>query len=242
MSFYSELCKVYDIVFPKDEEVVTFLQGQLNEQGNVLDLACGTGSYSIALGQKGHKVIGIDLNKDMIQLASEKNKNDNVTFHAIDMKDFKKINSEKYNLIFCIGNSLVHLSNTDEILDLLKNIYLKLKDNGKLIVQIINYDRILEKNIISLPTIDKRESGVKFIRNYKYSQSKNVIYFNTELVINNDNNAKIYTNSVPLLPIKSEEISNLIKIVGFNSINLYGNFDKEAYTKDSYALIIEATK
>lgn len=242
MSFYSELCKVYDIVFPKDEEVVTFLEGQLKKQGNVLDLACGTGNYSIALGEKGHKVIGIDLDEEMIKLANKKNKNSNVTFYAIDMKNFKEINNEKYNLIFCIGNSLVHLSNTNEILDLLKNAYLKLEDKGKLIIQIINYDRILEKDIAALPTIDRKDKDVKFIRDYSYSQSKDILYFNTELIISSSGKEEIYKNSVPLLPLKSQKIIDLVKTAGFSEIKSYGSFNKEAYNKDSYVLIVEATK
>ena len=43
----------------------------------VLDLACGTGSLSVLLAQRGHRVIGADLSEDML---AEELYNDNASF------------------------------------------------------------------------------------------------------------------------------------------------------------------
>lgn len=240
MKFYEELSRVYDIVFPENENTVKFLSEDLKENSKIMDLACGTGTYTVALGNFGHEIIGVDLDKKMIEIANTKIKNSNVKFIEGDIRD--NLKTEKYDRIFCIGNSLVHLKTTEEIKNLIDNMYESLENKGSMIVQIINYDRILKYNIKSLPTIDRKDKGVKFIRKYNYSKEENLIYFQTELLISKGEVLEKYENSVPLLPIKSEEIINIIKEVGFSKIDVYGNFLMEQFTEDSYALVIKAFK
>lgn len=240
MKFYEELSNVYDIVFPENENTVEFLSKDLMEDSKIMDLACGTGTYSIALGKQGHEVTGIDLDKKMIEIANTKIKNFNVKFIEGDIRNSLK--GEKYDRIFCIGNSLVHIKTGEEIRTLISNMYDSLENNGSIIIQIINYDRILRYNIKSLPTIDRKDKGIKFIREYKYSKGETLIDFQTELLILKDGVLEKYENSVPLLPIKSKEIIDIIKKVGFSKIDLYGSFLMEKFTQDSYALVIKAFK
>lgn len=240
MNFYEELSRVYDIVFPENENIVKFLSEDLRGNSKIMDLACGTGTYTIALGKLGHEVTGVDLDKKMIEIANTKIKNLNVKFIEGDIRDNLKV--EKYDRIFCVGNSLVHLKTREEIRTLIDNMYDSLENKGSIIIQIINYDRILKNNIKSLPTIDRKDKGVNFIREYKYSKEKNLIYFQTELLISKGEVVEKYENSVPLLPIKSEEIINIIKEVGFSKIDVYGSFLMEQFTEGSYALVIKAFK
>lgn len=240
MKFYEELSKVYDIVFPENKNTVEFLGKDLMENSKIMDLACGTGTYSIALGKQGHEVTGIDLDKKMIEIANTKIKNFNVKFIEGDIRNSLK--GEKYDRIFCVGNSLVHIKTGEEIRTLISNMYDSLENKGSIIIQIINYDRILRYNIKSLPTIDRKDKGIKFIREYKYSKEETLIDFQTELLILKDGVLEKYENSVPLLPIKSKEIIDIIKEVGFSKIDVYGSFLMEKFTQDSYALVIKAFK
>lgn len=240
MKFYEELSKVYDIVFPENKNTVEFLGKDLMENSKIMDLACGTGTYSIALGKQGHEVTGIDLDKKMIEIANTKIKNFNVKFIEGDIRNSLK--GEKYDRIFCVGNSLVHIKTGEEIRTLISNMYDSLENKGSIIIQIINYDRILRYNIKSLPTIDRKDKSIKFIREYKYSKEETLIDFQTELLILKDGVLEKYENSVPLLPIKSKEIIDIIKEVGFSKIDVYGSFLMEKFTQDSYALVIKAFK
>lgn len=240
MKFYEELSKVYDIVFPENENTVEFLGKDLMGNSKIMDLACGTGTYSIALGKQGHEVTGIDLDKKMIEIANTKIKNLNVKFIEGDIRNSLK--GKKYDRIFCIGNSLVHIKIGEEIRTLICNMYDSLENKGSIIIQIINYDRILRYNIKGLPTIDRKDKGIKFIRKYKYPKEETLIDFQTELLILKDGVLEKYENSVPLLPIKSKEIIDIIKEVGFSKIHVYGSFLMEKFTQDSYALVIKAFK
>lgn len=46
----------------------------------IIDLGCGNGNFSSVLAERGASVVGIDSNKDMIEEAKEKNKNDKTRF------------------------------------------------------------------------------------------------------------------------------------------------------------------
>lgn len=243
MNFYNQLSKYYDIIFLKDEDTVNFLCSGMEKNSKVLDLACGSGTYAIALAEKGFNVTGVDLDLEMINLASKKQNNAKIRFLVEDMRKVGKVFENKsFHRVFCIGNSLVHINDKEEIKNVIKDIFELLDYEGTMILQIINYDRILKYDIKSLPTIKRAKQGLEFVRNYRYKPNENLIYFETAILINNDKEQSRYENSVPLFPIQSEELVKIIKGVGFTKVDLYGDFNEEEFTDKSYALVIKASK
>jgi ubiquinone/menaquinone biosynthesis C-methylase UbiE len=242
MEFYSELSDFYDIVFPTDSGTVEFLSNSLKPDSKILDLACGTGDYSIALAKTGYNVRGIDLSGEMIIKAKDKAKGLNVDFVEYDMTKANNVfKNEKFDLIFCIGNSIVHLSTKIEIEKFISNIYKMLTYNGIMIIQIINFDRIFKYGIRSLPTIEKPDKGITFIRRYDY-ENRNVIDFNTEIIYSDGNKEKKFYNSVVLIPLLHRELDNMIKSAGFKKAEFYGGFNCDEYNEDAYALVVKAYK
>lgn len=241
MNFYNVLSKYYDVIFTKDENTVNFLKGDLQINSKVLDVACGTGTYSIALGEEGVKVQGMDLDEEMINKAIAKNNNSNVRFIAGDMLKLENIyEAHSFHKVFCIGNSLVHLSTKEEIEKAIEQMYKVLKKEGTLVIQIINYDRILSKNIKALPTILREEQGVEFVRKYELNGEGKIIFLG-QINIEEDGNS--YENGVELIPLQSEELKQMLLKIGFKNIEFYGSFKKETYNKEeSYALVVRAEK
>lgn len=78
MSAYEALAASYDRLTGDVEygEILNYLEQLWRQKGkrpeSVLDLACGTGSLSILLAQKGYRVLGADLSEDMLAIACEK--------------------------------------------------------------------------------------------------------------------------------------------------------------------------
>lgn len=243
MSFYEELSNYYDTIFEKSDMTLNFLTENLKENYKVIDLACGSGTYAIELGKMNIEVLGIDLDGSMISLAKDKSRGiESLSFINSDMLNLNNISNMKYNSIFCIGNSLVHITDKNKIKTLFKEVYNMLDTDGEFIIQIINYDRIIKYDINELPPIKREDKGLEFVRKYKYNEKKNIIDFNSELIIEKDNEKVSYKNSVALLPIMKEELESMLLDSGFKTINFYGGFNKLAYNYEAYATVVRAIK
>jgi 2-polyprenyl-3-methyl-5-hydroxy-6-metoxy-1,4-benzoquinol methylase len=242
MAFYEEISKYYDYIFPVSKETVEFLKRTIgNPPKSVLDVACGTGGYSIELGKQGYGVTAVDIDRCMIEGLKDKTNNLNIKvnfLHAnmLDLKD--KLNSNKFEAVFCIGNSLVHLENLDEIEGFFRNVKGFISKGGSLIVQVINYDRVISKGIRSLPTIYNEDVGLTFERLYGYDEEKNRVYFKTVLSAAN----KKFENEIPLYPLLFNDTKKMLIDAGFEKIEFYGDFNGTSFDKDnSFMMILHAS-
>ncbi len=241
MTFYNEISKYYKYIFPTNPTTLDFLGKHFAKGEKILDMACGSGEYTIGLSKLNYDVTGIDLEEEMISKAQEKAKENGLAleFKLGDMLNTDAIfEANTFGGIFCIGNSLVHLINSDEIKLALKNMYKLLKVDGVLVLQIINYDRILKFNVDFLPTIKNEETQIEFVRNYIKEDKK--ILFNTILKTPDGNS---FENTVKLLPLTSVELVHILENVGFSDIKLYGGFNGSKYSTDeSMPLIVTCKK
>lgn len=243
MSFYKILSKYYDEVFKLQQSTLQFIDEELNEKDTVLDMACGTFSYGLELVKNGKEVLGIDLNECMINQAEEKSKEYNVELFNEDIRNINVIFKDmRFKEIFCIGNSLVHLPFKSEIEDVIKKGYKILENGGVFIVGIINYDRILEKKIKELPEIINEDLGITFIREYKYIEGSEYIDFSENLTIKNNEDSETYNETIKLLPVLKDELIKIFKNIGFTKVEIFGDYKKSQWSKDSYNTIIKAWK
>lgn len=240
MGFYEEISKYYDSIFPVGEEQVRFLKEVLGTPPkSVLDIACGTGGYTLELAMQGYEVTSVDLDEKMVQQLDEKLHKEGraVKVMQANMLELDKKLSEKFNLAFCIGNSIVHLENIQQIKEFLiiaKNL---MEMDGSLVIQIINFDRILLRDIKSLPTLEDKKIGLSFERNYSYDKQIKTINFNTKLSVDGN----IYENEIPLYPLLQDELVEAVLAAGFKKIKLFGDFNGNEFDKyNSFMLVLWA--
>ncbi|WP_341877637.1 class I SAM-dependent methyltransferase [Defluviitalea saccharophila] len=242
MGFYETLSTYYDKVFPLSDPCKTFIEKNLlQEKGKILDVGCSTGELDIFLGEKGYEVLGIDLDQKMIQIASEKiaGRELPVEFKVMNMEHLEANFSEsQFDGVICIGNTLVHLSGIPQIKGVLKQMVSLLKPGGVLILQIINYDRIITQNVTELPPIENED--VSFIREYDYHEAENKVAFKTTLKVNKTN--ETFENEISLFPLRYEILKTMLTDLGLKNINWYGSFKGEPYDWNSYATVVTAQK
>ncbi|MBP9921130.1 MAG: methyltransferase domain-containing protein [Proteiniclasticum sp.] len=240
MRFYEILEKHYDYIFPFQNSTYDFIREGLNPQDKVLDVACGTGSYTIALRKEGILSCGLDLEESMIRIAEKKAEEQGIQgdFIVSNMLDMDLVHEGGLRRIFIIGNSLVHLNSLNQIKSFITTAINLLNEDGDLVIQIINYDRILKEHIDHLPTIHVPEISLTFERNYTYDVEAHLVDFSSKLTLQGETEEA----SVLLFPLKSEELVHLLMEAGFEEIHLYGSFKKDPYTDSSLPLIVVAKK
>lgn len=242
MKFYQKLSDHYEDVFPKGKGQIELLQDIAgSEPKRIIDIACGNGVYAIDLAKQGHKVLAIDLSFSMIQKAHELavKEHASVELRTCSMLEIDEVVSKPYDMAFCIGNSLVHLRTIKEIQSFFNLVYGVLNNQGKLVIQIINYDRVIDKGVSELPTITNEDKGLTFERNYILNEAKDQLEFKTFLTVQGEQ----CESSVKLIPLRKDQLISIMENEGFKIEAIYGNFNKESYNPDeSFHCIVVAQK
>ncbi len=240
MSFYENIYTKYEDIFPAGKKQINFLNKTFQDYNasTILDVACGTGAYSRAFAKNGYKVIGVDFEEKMIEVAKRKaaleNIKDSLNFNQGDMRKIPNY-PNPFDAIVCMGNSLPHLTLNEDIdfflIGCKKNLRRK---QGLLIIQTVNYNRILKYNVKELPTIVNKEKDLTFIR--KYSTRKDgLINFDTVLKVKEGSEVE---SRVVLRPLVKKDLEDFLRRNHFKNVKFFGSFDGDPWNENTMATII----
>ncbi len=228
--FYNQIAEKYDFIFPLSPAHKTFFASELHGK-TILDVGAATGNLTAYLSSQGYEVTAIDLSERLIAKAAEKG----VTVQQLNMLTIDELPT--FDNIVCIGNTLSHLDSKTSVQLFLQKAYRQLTQGGKLVLQLVNFQKYFAQQqgdyLGNLPLIENDK--VKFER-YYYLNEEGKIIFKTIL----DDTIK---NEELLQPIFADQLTEWLTQIGFQAINLYGNFKKDPFDKEkSMALIVTAVK
>lgn len=232
--FYKNLAPVYRFVFPVENKS-SFLARHLPEEGRVLDVGSADGAVLAALEAEvsGLDVLGIDLSEALLCEAKALYPERAGKFVALDMREaFRVFGKATFDGIYCIGNTLVHL---EDVVQVIGDFRQMLKPGGVLIIQILNYDKIMRERPEELPLIDN--DRVRFERYYEYLDEG--ICFKSVLTIKGDKDLTLSAETM-LYPLMKEALHQLLVDEGFGSIEWFSGFDGKAYESSAMPLIVKA--
>jgi glycine/sarcosine N-methyltransferase len=250
MGFYEAISRYYDFIFPVDPGAVEFLAARVLPGSPSLDVACGTGGHAVALARKGHPVTGVDLDASMIERARRKGRGLPVRFEVRDMTglaegpdlDSPSAGESPFGLVYCVGNSLVHLDSGETIRLALSGWRALMAPGGRLVIQIIHYDGVLARGAVGLPTIRDEERGLEFVRRYEYSPGGTSVQFRTVLTVQEGGKPRRIEGAIPLRILKAAELQALVGAAGFDEVELFGGFGGGPLTPESLPLVLTARR
>ena len=232
-AFYNSASLYYDkmidfsVALQKRKELLSgFIAPQIK---NVADVGCGTGVDSIALSQLGVTVTSFDPSLDMINSAKTNSLRQKVKldFYNYAADEISKLLYDKFDLVVSLGNTLANIP-FSKIGKSIKKLFKLMKKDGRVLIQILNYEKIL-RNKERIVNITKKD-GEYFIRFYDFG--KNDLTFNI-LRFNADHSSKKELISTKIFPYKSKELKKIFKAAGFKGIEFYGGLDKQAFNPNS---------
>ncbi len=226
---YQGLAPYFDEIFTVTAAEIEFLTKRMEGIRYLLDIGCGTGSNTILFSAPTREIIGIDLNEEMIEYALRHHRAPGVHFEVLDMTRItEKFHPHAFDGLLCLGNTLVHLTQKDVLAQFLSDMRsLLLMPLGIGIIQILNYNRILDENIRSLPVIET--PNLRFTRTYE--TDGDLLQFHTYLEIKKT--GAIIANTTPLLPLRTHELKEFLLNAGFTSVDFFGSFSGAPLTSDS---------
>jgi glycine/sarcosine N-methyltransferase len=239
--FYSSISKYYPEIFPYNPAQLKFVESNLVELAGkrILDIGCATGELAFQLAAAGAYITGIDLNEDLLTQATTSKMHPNLTFQKGDMLELQHdFRAGEFDAILCFGNTLVHLPDAGLVGRMLAAVHSILKTRGVFLLQILNYDYILEEQISALPVIETE--NIKFIRKYIFEQNNPLIRFNTQLVFKKE--GEVISNETQLLALRSSDLINLLKKYGFTEVELFAGFGENKFGGNHLPLVSKAKK
>jgi len=206
-----------------------------NEDMKVLDLCCGVGRHSIEFAKRGYDVTGVDKTGHYLQDARQRAKEEgaDIEFVKDDMRDFKR--NEKFDIVINLFTSFGYFEEEEENVKVLENVYESLKTDGKFILDVMG------KEIIARIFIEKDWN--EFEGDFKLMErsiEKDWSWLNNRRIKITDEGVKEYNVSHWLYSAK--ELKDMLKNVGFSSVDVYGGFDGRDYDEEADRLVVVGKK
>ncbi|MCK9497395.1 MAG: methyltransferase domain-containing protein [Candidatus Colwellbacteria bacterium] len=101
---------------------------EVKKGDNVIDIACGTGFFSIELSKTGASVVGVDISQELLEMA--KSKKSAVEFIKASAEDLSLVKKTGFDKAFIV----LALQNINNAKKALSECSLKLKTGGKLYI------------------------------------------------------------------------------------------------------------
>ena len=247
-SFYHTLSDIYDEIFPLNPSLTSFINSFFQDSNSpieVLDVGCATGLIPSALAEKNplFRITAIEPDEKMIERAFRRNSisPNPIKLIKASMQDVNELFPDNFfNGIICMGNTLVHLQNMEEIYQFIGTVYRKLVPGGLFFIQIVNYTRIRVQNITHLPAIETQ--NVIFNRQYEYFQNGKTPQIRFLSHLKFKSNSDPVTEEVFLFPIEYNDLMSIYSDIGFKSVISCGSYAREPFSSDNPALITVVTR
>lgn len=208
----------------------------LTKGSSVLDAGCGPGRISVELAAKGLDVTGVDIIQSELDAAKDSADAEGVKLELIncDLRSFKS--QKKFDCAINLYTSFGYCDTIEEDFQILKNIADSLRDNGFFILECTSRETAIlyftdgewfERSGLTVLTQFSVEGAWEGLRS-KWT------------IINRDGQ-RIEHEFVQRL-YSAIELKRMMIRAGFNSVEIYGNYDFSPYNEHAKTMVIVAKK
>ncbi len=159
---YESFAADYDWLFGDDaiargdainQPATARLLGRIGPAGAVLDAACGTGIHAAVLGRRGFTVWAADGSDAMLEVAADRFRREQLTIPLVHClwADLPVVIDERFDVVLCIGNSLVHAAGRDAMVQALTGLRRMVRPGGHVVVDSRNWEKLhAERRVVQV--------------------------------------------------------------------------------------------
>lgn len=197
------------------DNLTAYLKPALNSR--ILDIACGRGRHAVYLNKKGFDVTGIDLSEQSIKYARQFEQK-HLHFFVHDMRKLGYINY--YDIAMNLFTSFGYFETEKEHVNALKSFRKSIKDDGKLVIDYFNTNKILN-NLTQRET--KTVEGIEFDIHKFVSEGKIIKHINFE------HKSKHFAFEERVQAFALEDFQRMLEKSGLVIKAIFGNYKLDAF-------------
>ncbi|MER2001849.1 MAG: class I SAM-dependent methyltransferase [Carnobacterium inhibens] len=242
---YQVFAQVYDAIM--DETLYDrwgeFVDSQFqNKSPKLLELACGTGALAVALSKRGYDVTGLDLSENMLSLAYERARKEEVALPLIeaDMMDLSEIG--QFEAVTCFSDSLCYMPDEEAVYKVFQQVYNVLTDGGKFLFDvhsIYQTDTVFPGYMFNDQSEDISFLWTSYAGEKEHSVEHDLTFF---VYDEESDNYMRYDETHNERTYPLEQYKNMLSKAGFSSIEVSADFGDAEITNESSRWFFVCTK
>jgi SAM-dependent methyltransferase len=159
---YETLAADYDWMFDDDalahgrainHPATARLLARISHTSTVLDAACGTGVDAAVLARRGFSVWAADGSEAMVEGAAARFRRERLAVPVLHSRwaDLPAATGERFDVVLCIGNSLVHAAGRDAMVQALAGLRQMARPGGHVVIDSRNWEKLhAERQIVQV--------------------------------------------------------------------------------------------
>lgn len=201
----------------------------------ILDCACGIGIHAFALARFGFSVRGTDSSPVMVAQARERthDKELDLSFIVSSWKELPQTFNQKFDVVFCVGNSIGHCRGRKEMLSSLRGIRGVLKRNGLLVLDTRNWEKLRAERPRFTTLGTRIRNGIRCIPLYVWnfpSQLEEEHLIEVVLIFEEEERVHQRHYSITYHPFQYAELCNRLREAGLTDIQSDFEWEKDSYS------------
>ena len=245
---YDDLAESYHLMFENWSHSVArqaAIIGPILEQytgkssAYILDCACGIGTQTIGLAQRGHILVGSDLSSSAVARAirEARTRDLDIRFHVADMRDLSSIPESGFDAVLVGDNALPHLLSQPDLERATVEIAAKLKDSGILLATIRDYDHLIStRPTMQAPAFYEQDGKSRIVHQVWQWQGEQYV-LHIYLTLETESGWKIKHFASTYRALRRSDLNQALQAAGFHDILWL-----ESGTTSFYQPIVIATK
>jgi glycine/sarcosine N-methyltransferase len=174
-TFYDDLAEHYHLIFENwDRSIARQLTilGPILERCTgkispyILDCACGIGTQTLGLAQRGYTLVASDLSRAAVERAKREAQQRHlaIQFHFCDMLELRGIPESNFDAVIAADNALPHLLSQTALEQALTQIAEKLAPSGVFLATLRDYDKLIAtRPTVQPPAFYSQENGERVV-------------------------------------------------------------------------------
>ena len=209
----------------------------------VLDASCGTGINAAALARRGFEVWATDGSEAMITEATARFRRERLAIpvrHSL-WADLPATLAERFDVVLCVGNSLVHAAGQDAMVEALTGLRRMTRPGGHVAIDSRNWEKLhAERRIVRVAPRVLTRDGRRCLSFYAWEipgrlHGEHVAHI--VFVFGDGDRAETHEYPVPFRPFTVAELRERLELAGLREVDT--DFDD---SRDQYCVIAEASR